>query len=56
MADYFAMNREQLCAEKAELEKKYPDLKQKIFGAMQRYPLRGWETSEAAPAGHMENM
>ena len=37
----------------AELEKKYPDLKQKIFGAMQRYPLRGWETSEAAPAGNM---
>lgn len=40
----------------AELEKKYPDLKQKIFGAMQRYPLRGWETSGAAPAGHTENM
>ena len=28
-----------------ELEKRYPDLKQKIFGAMQRYPLRGWETN-----------
>lgn len=28
----------------AELEKKYPDLKQKIFGGMQRYPLEGWGT------------
>ena len=24
------------------LEGRYPDLKQKIFGAMQRYPLYGW--------------
>ena len=24
------------------LEKSYPDIKQKIFGAMQRYPLYGW--------------
>jgi tRNA 2-thiocytidine biosynthesis protein TtcA len=27
----------------AGLEEKYPDLRNKIFGAMQRYPLRGWE-------------
>ncbi len=26
----------------ATMEKTYPDLKQKIFGAMQRYPLYGW--------------
>jgi len=24
----------------------YPDLKNKIFGAMQRYPLKGWEPEE----------
>ncbi len=27
------------------LEQKYPDLRQKIFGAMQRYPLYGWGTA-----------
>ena len=32
-----------------ELEKKYPDLKQKIFGGMQRYPIAGWEMPEAPP-------
>ena len=26
----------------ATMEETYPDLKQKIFGAMQRYPLYGW--------------
>jgi hypothetical protein len=26
----------------------YPDLKSKIFGAMQRYPLEGWEPEEYA--------
>lgn len=30
------------------LSKRYPDLKQKIFGAMQRYPLYGWETTEVS--------
>ena len=30
----------------ALLEKKYPDLKQKIFGVMQRYPLDGWKMPE----------
>ena len=25
-----------------QLEQKYPDLKQKLFGAVQRYPLYGW--------------
>ena len=27
----------------SELEGAYPDLRSKIFGAMQRYPLEGWE-------------
>ena len=26
------------------LSERYPDLKQKLFGAMQRYPLYGWDT------------
>ena len=26
-----------------ELEQRYPDLKKKIFGAVQRYPLYGWD-------------
>lgn len=26
-----------------ELSKTYPDLKERIFGAMQRYPLAEWE-------------
>ena len=30
----------------ADLEGKYPDLKQKIFGAMTRYPLYGWSTEK----------
>ena len=29
----------------AELEKDYPDLRSKVFGAMQRYPLEGWQPS-----------
>ena len=24
------------------LERDYPDLRSKVFGAMQRYPLEGW--------------
>ena len=28
---------------KALLEQRYPDLKKKLFGAMQRYPLYGWD-------------
>ena len=27
----------------AELEQRYPDLKKKLFGAIQRYPLYGWD-------------
>ena len=27
----------------AELEQRYPNLKKKLFGAMQRYPLYGWD-------------
>ena len=30
----------------AELEQKYPNLKKKIFGAIQRYPLYGWSLEE----------
>jgi hypothetical protein len=26
-----------------ELSQRYPDLKERIFGAMQRYPLEEWE-------------
>jgi tRNA(Ile)-lysidine synthase TilS/MesJ len=26
----------------ADLERTYPNLKQKLFGAVQRYPLYGW--------------
>ena len=29
----------------AALEKNYPDLRSKVFGAMQRYPLEGWTPS-----------
>ena len=28
------------------LEEQYPNLRQKIFGAMQRYPLYGWNLEE----------
>jgi len=30
----------------AELEQKFPNLRKKIFGAIQRYPLYGWSTDE----------
>jgi len=29
-----------------DLETRYPDLKQKLFGAMSRYPLYGWDTEK----------
>ena len=29
------------------LSMRYPDLKQKLFGAMQRYPLYGWDTKNS---------
>lgn len=29
-----------------QLEKTYPDLKQKLFGSIQRYPLYGWNLAE----------
>ncbi len=29
-----------------QLEQRYPDLKQKLFGAIQRYPLYGWNTQD----------
>lgn len=32
-----------------QLQQRYPDLKQKIFGAMQRYPLYGWEAGAPQP-------
>lgn len=30
----------------AALERRYPDLKKKLFGAVQRYPLYGWDLQE----------
>lgn len=30
----------------AQMEGKYPDLKRKLFGAIQRYPLYGWNLKE----------
>ena len=30
----------------AELEQRYPDLKKKLFGAVQRYPLYGWDLTK----------
>jgi tRNA(Ile)-lysidine synthase TilS/MesJ len=35
-----------------ELQRRYPDLKQKIFGAMQRYPLYGWEPGAEGEEHH----
>ena len=32
----------------AELSQRYPDLRSKVFGAMQRLPLEGWEPAEYA--------
>ena len=29
------------------LSERYPDLKQKLFGAMQRYPLYGWDVKNS---------
>ena len=36
-------NRKELIA---SLEKRYPDLKQKFFGSLQRYPLYGWNLEQ----------
>lgn len=38
--------REEMKALLLELEKTYPQLKKKIFGAIQRYPLYGWSLEE----------
>lgn len=38
----------------AELQQRYPDLKQKIFGAMQRYPLYGWAPGAEGEEEHHE--
>ncbi len=40
--------REEVKALVKELSKKYPDLRNKVFGAMQRLPLDGWEPAEYA--------
>ena len=37
--------REEVKALLRQLQERYPDLKQKLFGAMQRYPLEGWGTA-----------
>jgi len=38
-----ATKREETKAMLKDLEKRYPGLRERIFGAMQRYPLQGWE-------------
>ena len=38
--------REEMKALLLQLEKTYPQLKKKIFGAIQRYPLYGWSLEE----------
>ena len=40
--------RHEIKALAAELSQRYPDLKSKVFGAMQRLPLEGWEPAEYA--------
>ena len=40
--------RQEIKALVAELSERYPDLKSKVFGAMQRLPLDGWEPNEYA--------
>ena len=42
-----ASKREEIKTLLRSLGESYPDLKSKIFGAMQRLPLRGWETGLA---------
>ena len=29
-----------------QLEGRYPDIKQKLFGSLQRYPLYGWNLEQ----------
>ncbi len=41
-----ATQREEVKGLLKELEKRYPGLRKKIFGAMQRYPLYGWNLDE----------
>jgi len=38
-----ATKREETKALLKELEQRYPGLRERVFGAMQRYPLQGWE-------------
>ena len=38
--------REEMKALVVELEKRFPNLKKKLFGAIQRYPLYGWSMEE----------
>ena len=32
-----------------ELSERYPDIKSKVFGAMSRFPLKGWEEHKKQP-------
>jgi len=41
-----ASKRQDIKERVTSLSFKYPDLKEKIFGAIQRYPLKGWDTDE----------
>ena len=47
---YFAANghsrRQEVKELIAGLEGRYPDIKQKLFGSLQRYPLYGWNLHE----------
>ena len=41
-----ATRREEMKELLVQLEERYPNLKKKIFGAIQRYPLYGWSMDE----------
>ena len=38
--------REEMKALLRDLDRQFPGVKQKVFGAIQRYPLYGWSTEE----------
>ena len=40
----------------AQLSREYPDLKSKVFGAMQRLPLEGWAPVKPGNAGHGQDL
>ena len=46
--DFEAVVRERLQREVEPIAAEYPDVKSKIFGAMQRLPIEGWGVGDAA--------